>query len=428
MVSGYAGNSQLGKLADSDFQLMMMMDLILFNTHDVVLLITVYQCVLFSAVIFFIRRQSLQSNFFLVGFLLSSAAIPLDTLINFGAGFRPWMLGHHPNWFYVFEFGYWVQGPFLLWYVRSLVYKNFSLGWWDLLYISPFFLYLAHQVIGYHLLPAELKAQIQSQDGLVAQSSAIFYINMAREFLRAFFGVVSAIEARRYRVQIKKRCALVEGPDFTWLNLLTYGFLALWVWALLIAALVLYSVETGAVLAIGVLGLLANYATCLLIGLSMTVICTRSSALSEVERINPAAAGPQKTQVNPEQVQALEALMRNEKPYLDPSLTLDALAARLSFSPRTLSHIINRHYGYNFFEFINKYRIDAAKEMLLKESQRHSTVLDIMYKAGFNSKATFNNFFKKSVGMTPREYRKNNTGEFPIHRRELVAATASEEA
>ncbi|TQV68046.1 helix-turn-helix domain-containing protein [Exilibacterium tricleocarpae] len=406
----------------------MMMELVLFNTHDVVLLITVYQCVLFSVLVFFTQRQPLQCNLLLAGFLLATAAIPLDTLINFGAGMREWMIGSHPNWFYVFEFGYWVQGPLLLWYIRSLVYKNYSLEWWDLLYLSPFLLYFFHQFIGYHLLPSDLKAQIQDDNNLLQHSSTVFYINLAREFLRVFFGIICVIELNRYRAQIKKRYSSVEGLDFTWLNFLTYGFLTLWGWALLIAALVLYSVESGVALNIGIMGLTANYVTCLLIGVIMIIISSRPSVFSEIERINSTTAGPHRTHINLDQVEALEALMQREKPYLDPSLTLDTLAASLSVSPRTLSHIINRHYGYNFFEFVNKYRIDAAKEMLLTDGQPHATVLDIMYKAGFNSKATFNNFFKKSEGMTPREYRKRNMEGFPLDRQELLASTAADKS
>ncbi len=68
--------------------------------------------------------------------------------------------------------------------------------------------------------------------------------------------------------------------------------------------------------------------------------------------------------------------------------------------------MINRHFQKNFFEFINGYRIDEAKKLLANEKYEKVTIIEIMAQVGFNSKATFNTFFKKLVGVTPSQYRK----------------------
>ncbi|WP_245608430.1 helix-turn-helix domain-containing protein [Shewanella waksmanii] len=98
--------------------------------------------------------------------------------------------------------------------------------------------------------------------------------------------------------------------------------------------------------------------------------------------------------------------MQQEKPYLNPLLTLDNLASQLQLSPRLLSQIINRHFEQNFFEFINQYRINESQRLLSDASLKHTTIIDIMDKSGFNSKATFNTLFKKRLGQTPSQYRK----------------------
>jgi len=67
--------------------------------------------------------------------------------------------------------------------------------------------------------------------------------------------------------------------------------------------------------------------------------------------------------------------------------------------------VINRRFEQNFFEFINKYRVAEAKKLLEDPDHAQSTMIDIMADAGFNSKATFNTFFKKLVGSTPSQYR-----------------------
>jgi len=97
--------------------------------------------------------------------------------------------------------------------------------------------------------------------------------------------------------------------------------------------------------------------------------------------------------------------MDSEKPYLNSSLTLEQLASQLQLQPRLLSTIINRHFGKNFFEFINGYRIEEAKRLLRSSEVPRLSVSTIMLDVGFNSKGTFNTFFKKIVGMTPSQYR-----------------------
>ncbi len=61
---------------------------VIFNTHDVVLLMTAYQCILFALLLLTIKREKYIRNVFLAFFLLQQAAIPLDILISFGAEFR----------------------------------------------------------------------------------------------------------------------------------------------------------------------------------------------------------------------------------------------------------------------------------------------------------------------------------------------------
>ena len=66
-----------------------------------------------------------------------------------------------------------------------------------------------------------------------------------------------------------------------------------------------------------------------------------------------------------------------------------------------------RQSSWEFFDYINEYRINDAKT-LLKE-QTDLTVLEILYKIGFNSKSSFYTAFKKETQQTPTKYRKSNT-------------------
>jgi AraC-like DNA-binding protein len=100
----------------------------------------------------------------------------------------------------------------------------------------------------------------------------------------------------------------------------------------------------------------------------------------------------------------LENLMSKEKIYKNPDLSLIKLASELDLTTNQLSQIINQFYLKNFYEYVNSYRIEEVKQRLANGEDQNITLLGIAIDAGFNSKATFNRFFKKQTGKTPSEY------------------------
>jgi AraC-like DNA-binding protein len=101
----------------------------------------------------------------------------------------------------------------------------------------------------------------------------------------------------------------------------------------------------------------------------------------------------------------LDSLMRKKDLYIDPDITLDSLASRLSVRPNQLSEVINVHLGQNFAAYVNSFRIERAKARLLAEPDR--SVLEIGFACGFNSKSVFNDAFRKATGVTPTEFRRS---------------------
>ncbi len=382
------------------------MSKILFNTHDVILLITSFLFLFFIINIFLTKQVVMQSKLLLAAFLFANAIIPLDILINYGAGVHPLAINEFPNWFYVFEAGYWVQGPLLLWYMRSLVYKNYSLSWSDLLYLLPFMIFELHQLVFYHSLASEFKASLQIKYSFLTESITIFFITLTREGLRVFFGIMCLVELNNYKKSMRNKFSTFNEADFTWINILVWGSLILWVMALFIASIIIITIKFNFIFDVGYVGLAANYLTCLMFASTLISLSCRSAVFEDIEKLGLITVKSVKNPINQSHVERLEELIAVKKPYMDSSLTLESLATMLAVSPRTLSTLINGHYQSNFYEFINKYRINEAKAMLASEKYRSSSVLDIMYEVGFNSKATFNNFFKKNEGITPSEYKK----------------------
>lgn len=101
----------------------------------------------------------------------------------------------------------------------------------------------------------------------------------------------------------------------------------------------------------------------------------------------------------------LATLMQEEKLYTEPELSLSELADRLEVSLHEVSWLLNKEIGKNFYQYVNHFRIEEAKELLHSPGHQHLSILAIGFTAGFNSKTAFNSAFRKIVGMTPAEFR-----------------------
>jgi AraC-like DNA-binding protein len=136
--------------------------------------------------------------------------------------------------------------------------------------------------------------------------------------------------------------------------------------------------------------------------------------VSELKAINEvivevdAQLKPIKQRLGDEQAQQmrikLESLMTGEKLYLDNELSLPQLAEAMGVSVHDLSFLLNEKIGLNFFQFVNAYRVEEAKQIMLSDKYKHLNILGIAYSAGFSSKTTFNTVFKTQTGMSPSAF------------------------
>ncbi len=101
----------------------------------------------------------------------------------------------------------------------------------------------------------------------------------------------------------------------------------------------------------------------------------------------------------------LERLMREQEVFKENELRLEDLASYLSITRHQLSQVINEHYHVNFFELLNRYRVEYVKKVLIDPTYSHYTIIKIAFDAGFKNKVSFNRYFKQEIGMTPSAYR-----------------------
>jgi AraC-like DNA-binding protein len=99
--------------------------------------------------------------------------------------------------------------------------------------------------------------------------------------------------------------------------------------------------------------------------------------------------------------------MSTHEKYLNSELTIDDLATELALTPKIVSQIINEGYSCNFFDFVNKFRVEEAKLLLSNRTDDKMTIQEVMYDAGFNSKSSFNTAFKKFTNLTPTQFKNN---------------------
>lgn len=100
--------------------------------------------------------------------------------------------------------------------------------------------------------------------------------------------------------------------------------------------------------------------------------------------------------------QDIHSIMEDKKLYANPDLTINTLASAIGSNQKYVSESINTHHGGNFFQFVNAYRIEHAKQLLLRQPEL--TMEAIADSSGFSSRSTFYRAFKKATGMSPGAY------------------------
>jgi AraC-like DNA-binding protein len=207
----------------------------------------------------------------------------------------------------------------------------------------------------------------------------------------------------RYQFDLKNNYAALTNKTLVWLRTLIIALLVLWA---------LWSIPYLYEIFIGSSSQAHHYP--LWIGMTIVIYWIGYSTYTKGEVFEVAAFAqpvePSKTdstlsEKTEEHHQKLMDTMKNLKPYLNPDLNLEMLAANVDVSAGYLSQIINKKEKVNFYDFVNRYRVEEAKNIIRNPKFRHYSLLAIGQEAGFNSKTTFNAAFKRYAGATPSQFK-----------------------
>tara|TARA_B110000116_G_scaffold268134_1_gene281646 strand:+ start:93 stop:1286 length:1194 start_codon:yes stop_codon:yes gene_type:complete len=388
----------------------------LFNITDILVFITLFITLLLALLTVAQRPLWRPANILLSAFFAAITLYSVDTIIYWNEAVHTIVVGFVPALFFTLGFALLLQGPLLFGYAQACFKPKFRWGWrqlWHLLpvFIFPIFLYATYfnRDAGARLLLIDDWSQVLADPGFYA----LIWFQRLSIWI---YSLLSVLRFKRYQAELRGHGLSLKRLELRWHQVFFYGFFV--INSLVLSALLLSlltDLRWDSPLGVADSHLRFILACALLvylikgIGIVPTEVSDkRPEALAEA--LESEVAGDIATALEQEpidhELQRVQEWMTTEQPYLDPLLTQEKLAQQLQLPPKTLSLLINQQLQQNFFEFICRYRVDAAKALLLDPEHRGLAVGKVMSASGFNSKSAFNQAFKKSVGMTPSQYRR----------------------
>jgi AraC-like DNA-binding protein len=306
-------------------------------------------------------------------------------------------------------------GPLIYFYTQSVLNKDFALRAKNYNHFLPFIILFLATEIYFITQPVAIQEKLLSNmlqhhiPGSVSIVSTLIFIQFLG-YIIASFRSVSV-----YKKEANQHFSNNQQTDVSWLSSMIIFFLLIIVITILNGLFAQTSLASYYLLVFNIiiLATLVFVVSVLLKALQKQYFFSFSKEDYYVIKppSSPQIVLPDSAKAEKEELaQAVLNYMQNKKPYLVPELTLDQLASQLSLKPRILSQTINENLGQNFYDFVNRYRIQEASRLLTNPKDEKITILEVLYEVGFNSKSSFNTLFKKYTGLTPREFRKKQAG------------------
>ncbi len=304
-----------------------------------------------------------------------------------------------------------LHGPLLFLYVLSMTKEQPIRFWKCVPHFIPFLL-LTLLAIPFFLLSAEEKLRVFQMKGKGYE----WYMVIQQVMIMATgIGYVlwSLVLIHRHRRNIRQWFSNTKKINLRWLEYLSIGLGLIWLLVIFFDDEVIFKGVVVLVLFIGFFGI-----NQLPIFYNWQEIDPPKTDPSnpEVPEVNEPAqtdmivssARYAKSGLKEEEAkdlhERLSLLMEKEALFRKNDLTLQDLAARLDTHPNYLSQVINEKEHKNFYTYINNLRVNAFIEHASRGDTKNYTLLALAFDSGFNSKSTFNKYFKESTGKSPSEF------------------------
>lgn len=373
----------------------------IFNIHDVVLLMTTAECILLAIFQAVLPAKNKASSILLTVFLLSVAVSAMCVLMLWNNNVRFFRVFDTTLLPYFLSTALLIKGPALYLYVRAITQQAFVLDVNKLGHLLP----IVVGIIWLFVFNIDTRALIWFRDSSTSafDKFTVECLWAATKIIPLAYVIAAVFKVHKYVTQLENQYSHFSPTEPGWLSILTYGFLASWSLSLLVHVVAEFSNPSIA----DTFGITDNYVGFILINALFTysvvyahqLLATKPEAIETLkEKVDE--------KVSSDAIQKVQTGMEVQKLYLKHNLNIEEFSKRIDLPIKDVSAVINKHYGTNFFEFMNKYRVEEAKRLLLDKNCAEMTVLDILLQAGFNSKSAFHRFFNRLVGVSPTEFRK----------------------
>jgi AraC-like DNA-binding protein len=218
--------------------------------------------------------------------------------------------------------------------------------------------------------------------------------------------LLSSFALRKHRQSIVQEFSSTEKINLQWLQYMIFWMGAIWIFVILGNDVLVFSAAVLFVSFIGFFGIRQ-------VGIFHSQAAQPVSPDPVVEPIEVTDVPIEKRKYQKSGLSAEDSenihhqliqLMASEKIFRESELSLTELANRLNTQSNYLSQVINEREGKNFYDYINSLRIEEFKRLAAAPDSRKYSLLGLAEASGFNSKSSFNRYFKKISGQSPSEF------------------------
>ena len=377
----------------------------IFNLHDVFLLFTFLSGVMLAMLQPHLCKDRSITVFFLVAFFVDVAIYSLDTLLIWNQYLRAHLAWDIRYLLGLSDAAQVFQGPLIYLYTRSRVTRAQPSEFYRLPHL---YFALALSLIGLLSYLLMSTKNCNTVDAIFSQApenwqAYAYILQLFRHAFTLVYGGLTVHLLMKYRQAILDSESDPTLDDSKYQMILVGGFLAIWVIRLSSNLFAAGMAENFADL----LGIVSNYVGFVLL-VSLFVLGLQESR-TKIDNLQPAeslkAVDDQRLKCY---LDKIKQVIEDQKIHLETNINVERFSTAAGVPPRTLSAVLNKCLGENFFDFINKHRIEAAKKILEDPAYKNKQIIEVQLECGFNSKSAFNRFFKKFEGSSPSEYRRKH--------------------
>jgi len=303
-----------------------------------------------------------------------------------------------------FMFAY---GPLLFLFTQSVLFKDYKLQKKHILHFIPFIASICFVIT--IILFVDTKSISHTTNQLNNQQIPIYYhigglLMLAHIFYYLF---KSKREIRKFLGKVMDIYSTFNQDNFKLLKFMLNSFIILFSLSLLHSILPFIGIKSGLLFTLLMMILFMFYFINSILLKILNQASDESGTITQANfNIKEKYAGSNLSQTDLKAlINTLGTYMKEHERFLDSELTINDLSNELNIQLKTLSQVINEGYACNFFDFINKLRVESATSMFKNQANKKMTIQEVMFDSGFNSKSSFNTAFKKFTNLTPTEFK-----------------------